>query len=206
MLDSIMPGDRALFAAEQYNRFAQNTGAAGRCDPALAFDAPQLTQALALWREKANGRQMPSRRDIGARALKAFLPHVILVDVIESGELRRFRIRVMGTAMARLLGDHTGKFLDQAVVSPYRERWCAIINSAVVAGEPLRLVGRVNYRQQDFLAMEAMMAPVGPRDDGAEAVLFIAYTTYSAPHVFDPLVKNTVSASSVRRDQISEPT
>jgi hypothetical protein len=187
-----MPNDRAAAAAAVFNRFAETTLAPSRCDPTLAFEPPELTRALALWREKAGAHEMPLRRDMGARALKAFLRNVAITDVVDEDRTRRYRFRLMGTAIAGLFGDHTGKFIDEAVVSPFRERWCAMIDATLAAGAPLRFFGRVDYNDQDYLAMELLLAPL--RDEGAGAVLFVACARSSAPHVFNPLVKNTVSA------------
>ncbi len=137
-----MPTDRASAAAEEFNRFAERTAAPSRCDATLAFATPALTQALALWREKAGARAIPSRHDFDAHALKAYLPTVAIVEAVDESETRRYRFRLMGTAIADLLGDHTGKFIDQAVVSPFRERWSAAMSAALAAGAPLRPFGR----------------------------------------------------------------
>jgi hypothetical protein len=102
-----MPNARISQVSEGFNRFAERIGAPSRCDPTLSFVAPQLTQALAVWRAKANGKDIPSRRSLDAHALRAFLPNVCLVDVVD-GPTPRYRMRLIGTALARLLGDHTG--------------------------------------------------------------------------------------------------
>ncbi len=189
-----MPSERLLLAAEEFNRIAERMAAPGRCDPTLSFETPQLAEVVCVWRDKASGRNMPLRRDMDARTLKAYLPNVAIVDVVESGDMRRYRFRVMGTSISQVLGDHTGKFIDEAIVSPFCERWCAAMDAALMAGGPIRVTGRVEYRQRDHLVMELMLAPIGPRDESAEAVLVVAYATSSARHVFDPLVRNTVSA------------
>jgi hypothetical protein len=189
-----MPNARIVGAAEELNRFLERTGAPARCDPALVFEAPLLAQALAVWREKTNGRQMPSRRDIDARALKAFLPNVCIVDVVDSEVARRFRFRLMGTTVARLLGDHTGKFFDEDIAPPFCERWTAMMNAAVGARGPLRLWGRLEYKGQQYLTMELLLAPIGARDEAIESILVVANAGSSSLHLFDRLVKNAVSA------------
>ncbi|HTW33062.1 MAG TPA: PAS domain-containing protein [Rhizomicrobium sp.] len=187
-----MPNDRALAAAEEFNRFAERTGAPSRCDPTLAFAAPALSKALLLWREKAGERDMPSRSDFSARTLKAHLPHVAIVDAVDEGPGRRYRFRLMGTAIAGLLGDHTGKFIDEAVVSPFRERWTAVMDGPLAAGAPLRIFGRVDYNNMNFLAMELLLAPL--RDDGAESILIVTSARAADLNAFKPLARDKVSA------------
>jgi hypothetical protein len=182
-----MPSDRALRAAEKFNRFAEQIGSPGRCDPHLSFENPALMGAAAVWRDKAAGRGMPLRSDLNARTLKAFLPNVAIVDVVDGPQARRFRLRVMGTSVSRLLGDHTGKYLDEAVASPYRERWRAALEATLDAGGPVRMWGRLDYRRQDYRDMEMLVAPVGPRS--VEAVLVVAYAQVHAGHAVEPPIK-----------------
>jgi hypothetical protein len=187
-----MPPDRASVAAEEFNRFAESTAAPSRCDPTLAFETPALAKALALWREKTGEREIPPRCDFGAHALKAYLPTVAIVEAVDEGGTRRYRFRLMGTAIADLLGDHTGKFIDEAVASPFRERWSAAMGATLAAGAPLRLFGRVGYNNLNFLSMELLLAPL--RDDQAESILIVAYARSPNLHAFKPLAKDTVSA------------
>jgi hypothetical protein len=187
-----MPTDRASAAAEEFNRFAERTAAPSRCDATLTFETPTLTTALALWQEKAGGREIPSRRDFGAHVLKAYLPTVAIVEAVDEGETRRYRFRLMGTAIADLLGDHTGKFIHEAVVSPFRERWSAMMGAALAADAPLRFFGRVGYNNLNFLSMELLFAPM--RDDLAQSILIVSHARSSNLQTFKPLAKNKVSA------------
>lgn len=98
----------------------------------------------------------------------------------------------MGTAIAELLGDHTGKFIDEAVVSPFRERWAEVMAAPLAARAPVRIFGRVEYNQMDFLSMELLLAPL--RDDDAQSILIVTHARASNMHVFKPLAKDKVSA------------
>jgi hypothetical protein len=187
-----MPTDRASAAAVEFNRFAERTTSPSRCDATLAFETPALTMALALWREKADGHEIPSRRDFGARALKAYLPTVAIVEAVDESETRRYRFRLMGTAIADLLGNHTGRFIDEAVVSPFRERWSAMMGAALAAGAPLRFFGRVEYNNLNFLSLELLLAPM--RDDLAQSILIVTHAHSTNLHSFKPLAKDKVSA------------
>jgi hypothetical protein len=185
---------RAHHAAEEFNRFAEAMAMPARCDASLRFESEKLSEAAAIWWEKAGHNGLPPRSDFNARTLKPFLPNVIIADSVQDDSKQRYRFRLMGTMISELLGEHTGKFLDEAVLSPFRERWFAVLDSASQAGCPLRIFGRLEYRQQDYIAMELMVAPLGTCIGQTDAVLLIAHPSYSAPHVFKPLVKNKITA------------
>lgn len=193
MISQGMPSARAQHAADELNRFAERVGMPGHCDGALEFESPELNDAVRLWRNLAEGRALPSRSEMTARALKPFLPNVSLVDVLEDAGAYRFRLRLMGTALASLLGDYTGQFVDEAIVPPFRERWSAVLGAAIASDEPLRVFGRLEYRRLDHIALELMVAPLST--DGAlpAAVLVVAHIDYSGRHVFEPLVRNRIS-------------
>ena len=182
----------ALSAAEAFNRFAETTAAPSRCDPALAFETPELARALALWQEKAGAHGLPSRHELGARALKAFLPNVVIVDAVGDRPTRRYRFRLEGTALVELLGDHTGKFFDEAVASPFRERWSAMMDATLDGGAPLRFFGSIEYDAQDYLSLELLLTPLS--DEGVEAVLLVAYARSSALEVFKEYRDRLVAA------------
>ena len=191
-----MANEHLTRAADDYNRFAERSGAPSRRDPSLSFETPELVQVASLWRDKSAGRSMPLRRDMNMRALKAYLPHIIIADVVKDEERRRYLFRLMGTSIARVFGDHTGRFLDEAIVSPYCERWTTALDTVLTAGGPIRLSGRVEYRQQDYLAMEIFLAPIEQCDESAEAVLVAAYAKFSARHIFEPMVRNKISTAA----------
>jgi hypothetical protein len=65
------------------------------------------------WREIRGDRRLPSRADLDPVDLpRQLLPNILLIEV--SYEPLRFYYRVMGTAIAGLLGeDWTGKYVDE---------------------------------------------------------------------------------------------
>ena len=54
------------------------------------------------------------------RLLKSFLRDVAIYERIGEGQGRRYRVRLMGTAFAQILGDLTGKFIDEAIPAGIR--------------------------------------------------------------------------------------
>ncbi|MFP6774679.1 MAG: PAS domain-containing protein [Alphaproteobacteria bacterium] len=65
------------------------------------------------WDKARDGRSIPARSDFDPLSLpRELLPYIVLLEV--QHQPRRFRFRLMGTAVAEMLGeDWTGMYLDQ---------------------------------------------------------------------------------------------
>ena len=89
---------------------------------------PVLAGALAYWRQKRNGRAMPSRRDIDPSEIPRLLPHLQLIDIVRD----RFRYRLIGTALVDAYGkNYTGQFVDE-LFDQARSQFISKIYSTVV--------------------------------------------------------------------------
>ncbi|MBV9828470.1 MAG: PAS domain-containing protein [Alphaproteobacteria bacterium] len=80
---------------------------------------PVLSAALEYWRRKRGARTMPARRDIDPIDMPAeILPYLQIIEVLEDG--RRFRYRLIGTALVEAFGsDYSGTYPEE-VLSPAR--------------------------------------------------------------------------------------
>ena len=82
---------------------------------------------LECWDKARNGRTMPARSDFDPLSLpRDLLANMFLLEV--QHQPRRFQFRLMGTAVAEMLGeDWTGKYLDELpkanrqVINQYEE-------------------------------------------------------------------------------------
>ena len=115
---------------EEYNRQAELTGIPNRVDPTLAFRAPELREALEVWRRAAKGRVIPCRVDMTPKVMKGFLRHLLIIDVLPAAGQPRFRIRISGTEVERMLGNLPKGFLDENLPEPFLSRWQAVLNLA----------------------------------------------------------------------------
>lgn len=167
---------RAIRMAESFNRDAEARGWPMRVDADLAFAAVSTRSALAVWREKAACRRMPSRGDMTPRALKTFLTEVVLLDVVREATRVRFRGRLTGTDVARFYGQGAGGFVDESAPYPACERWPALMMLALDIGGPVRITGRVDFRQQTYLVSEVLMAPLGVNPEIPDAIFIVANT------------------------------
>ncbi len=145
-----------------------------RCDRDLSFIAKKPTGALGAWREVAGDRAWPARADITARSMKSFLADMAIIEIVKASDGNRYRSPLTGTGLEHLFGRAGGQFLDEVAPQPFRDRWIAALDLASTAGCPLRTIGRLEFREQDYLQVESLMAPTGPPGDAPHAILLVA--------------------------------
>lgn len=159
---------------EDFNAWAARDGWSTRVDNTLDFRAPKLRECLDVWTEAAAGRTMPARTDLKPRAMKNFLPNVVLWDVVREAARTRFRLRLMGTELRHAWGDGpTGGYVDRDVAEPFRTRWERIANLSLVLHRPLRCTGVVQYGNRTYLQSETFQAPLAGEDGEVGTILFV---------------------------------
>ncbi|HTQ13051.1 MAG TPA: PAS domain-containing protein [Rhizomicrobium sp.] len=164
-------------AIDAFNACSAAEGWEQVCDPALAFTHPDYHALVALWRALAGGRALPVRADMTARVLKDYLPNIAIKERI-AREPSRYRWRLMGTRVAQVIGERTGKLAEEDASPRLIARANANCDLTLLAGEPLRFLGRVLARGKDYLASEALYLPLAGDDGAARFVLAFGY--YSA--------------------------
>jgi hypothetical protein len=167
------------------NARAEDAGWTFLLAPACDFEHPSLAAALALWQAKAAGRAMPFRSDMTARAMKPFLTNMSLIERVESGTGRRYRVRLHGSTLAGYLGDTTGKFLDDFVEPEQIGSYLGIYDTLLQLGVPLRVVSRYQAPKIDYLTGESLVAPLAVAGSGTPLILSV---TYAKPRVDEPRV------------------
>jgi hypothetical protein len=160
-----------------FNCNCEGEGWPMRADAGLAFGAASLQEAHRVWHEKADGRAMPSREDMSPRALKSFLTEVALHDIVYEGDNIRFRSRVTGTELARTHGSGRGQFIDEAVPSPFRERWTAMLKLALDVGGPVRVSSPIEFQNRTYLQAEILCAPLGSVDSLPDAMFIVMHVS-----------------------------
>ena len=160
---------------QTYNRHAELEGIPHRVDPTLSFEAPPLREALAVWRESAKGRVIPCRVDMTPKAMKGFLRHLAIVDVVPEGKGTRYRLRISGTEIERTVGHLPNGFLEDIVPEPFRSRWQAVLDLALTTKEPIRVFGRMEFRERAWLSAEIFLGALGLYPEAPSAILIVAH-------------------------------
>lgn len=158
-----------------FNEQAKASGWTFTCGPATGFDHPALSGALALWREKAKGRLMPARSDMTARLMKAYMPHMSLLERVETAKGPRYRVRLHGTALASYAGDKTGQFLDEMIPPDLIGSYTSVYDTVLELLEPMRVVRDFQVPELDYLAGESLVAPLSAPGKTMPLVLSITY-------------------------------
>ncbi len=147
----------------------------------MVFRCPENGAGIAYWRAKRGGRKMPARADIDPLEMRAFLPHVGLLETPDgSPERPDYRIALAGTAIEAVLGPLTGRLLQEAVPPIIARRWRSLYDVVIAEAVPLRAVSRVAFSAKNFLMGEVLAAPLSA--DGRRIdTLFITLVFWSEP-------------------------
>ena len=125
-------------AIHDFNECAKARGWVQLCDPTNAFVTCECRELIAIWDAARHGRTLPARDDLGVRALKPYLPRLVLVER-EGNEPSRFRFRLVGTIVTQTLSERTGQSFDHETASEeQKERWTESCRLALFAQRPLR--------------------------------------------------------------------
>lgn len=167
-----MAGGAAHQASEKFNAAAQSGGWPALCDASLAFGDPRFELLIAIWEKAAAAGRLPRRADFNPRALKSLIRHVAIYERVADEQVRH-RVRLMGTAYTEVMGDLSGKFIDEAVPKEFLPRWSAALEAALEAGAPLRFVSRSDTGGRTYLVAEYFEAPL-LADDGSPTMILAA--------------------------------
>jgi hypothetical protein len=164
--------DMTIGGAADFNAAARHDAWHSICDPTLQFAHPELVKLLDLWRANAGESGIPLRRVMSARMLKSLLRDIAIYERIVTTEgARRYRVRLIGTGFAHIVGDLTGRFIDEAVGNDFVPRWHAALDATLGANAPLRFVGREDSKGMTFLTGEFFSAPLMADDGQVNLVL-----------------------------------
>jgi hypothetical protein len=156
------------------NAKAETLGWQVRWSVATRFDDPELNRLLALWYEKA-AYGFPTRSDFGLKQLKPVLPDVSIIERVHAKSGPRYRVRLVGTAIAQSFGEQTGKFIDDFVPSELMDRWAGGYDAILATGKPIRVVNKFALPQVNYLYGEALSAPLADSKGEPNLVLSVTY-------------------------------
>jgi hypothetical protein len=129
-------------------------------DPGLCFQSPLLDDLHRYWLKKRGERAMPQRADIDPvdPEIRPHLGFIVLTDVVQPG---RFRYRLVGSMLTRLVGrDATGRYLDE-LYSPADYEYMIVAYRWVVEHRaPLRIAGNLRHANRSWIDMESIDLPL----------------------------------------------
>ena len=141
---------------------------AGAAFDAKAFSAtlsPFARLAFDYWDGKRGVRPMPARRDLDPVEMRAFLPQVMLLEVLDGG--RDFFCRVVGSDVRERIGfEMTGRLLSElngepAIVGSILEEYREVVRLRRPTSARHDFINRITGRPKVY---ERLIAPLS--DDG----------------------------------------
>jgi hypothetical protein len=145
------------------------------CDASLQFETPQLIALAKLWRAKTDALDRPpSRADFDARELKTLLRNLAIVEQVGSTD-PRYRFRYYGSEFVPLLGEQTGRFMDEFIPPTHLPRWTMGYEAVLALGTPLRFTSRFQLPQLSYLVGESFVGPLFAASSSNPLILCAMY-------------------------------
>ncbi len=119
---------------------------------------------------------MPSRSDITPRDLKDILRTVLLFERVSQNP-SHYRWRLIGTGLTSILGENTGKTLEESLPPAHIERWTDCGDMILEGGQPLRFLGRVHAQGREYLDAENLFVPLA--NDNGEPSFILGQCRYT---------------------------
>ena len=146
-------------------------------DPGLRLESPIAALALAEWNRLRGDRTMPTPADIDPLVLPPrLLPHILLLD-IEREPALRFRWRLIGTHITRVIDrDSTGRYWDEI----YDAQTLAMLSRGPLwimqHKRPVRVLGDAGHVAKGHVRSESVDMPLS--HDGVTVHRMMTVTVY----------------------------
>ena len=122
------------------------------------------------WLGVRGARQWPARQDIDPLHVPKLLRHMVLTDVLH--DPLRLRYRLIGSFVTELAGrDATGRGLDAELYGERTEDMLWAYRQCLDRLGPVAVREKVQFVAKDWVAVEALLMPVGEPDQPPNLVL-----------------------------------
>jgi hypothetical protein len=128
------------------------------------------------WAARCCDGRLPAKRDMDPVDMRAFLPHLVLTEVLR--DPLDFQYRIIGDAVAARLGNNTGRRVRETALinltSSAYDNYCAV----ALSGQPQFLEGRSTtpFTQNRTYLMSRVHCPLA--SDGARVEHIISCMTF----------------------------
>lgn len=147
-------------------------------DPSLHFLHPAVAEGLDYWQRKRGDARFPARRDIDPLEIPSLLRHVLLLERVPTAAAPGYgwRFRLVGTSVAILYGEHTGKLMEEAMKARIARRNRGVVEEAVKRNAPMRAIGRTRFYGPEWLVGEALVAPLSSDGEVIDMIFSVVVT------------------------------
>jgi len=126
----------------------------------ILLESKVLWRLHQYWDDKRGDAPVLPKQSIDPVELRDILPHLFMIEA--NGSPPRFRIRLVGTAVARLVGrDSTGRYVDEVVSEEKQESAIAPYRTVVTGGRPIAKRGPLVWvDSRNWIETEVLLLPV----------------------------------------------
>ena len=148
-------------------------------DWTLQFERSETILARDYWSSKYSNGRMPRRSDLVPKQMKAFMPHIGLIEV-RPAPVDDYFIRLAGSRWEDVFGAMRGKFLRDFLPTHIEGRWRLLFDSVCAAKLPVRVSTHITFEDKHWIATEMFVAPLSD-NGGALSMLFMCFTSWTDP-------------------------
>lgn len=166
----------SIDVADFINARARAFGLQFHCDTDLDFDQPELNALRGVWRGSAARLTLPRRRDFDGLALESVRNRTAIMErVADPNGISRYRVEYAGVNFTNVLGDHTGRFIDEWVPAALLPRWIGLFDAVLGGGIPLRITTRFEFPALAYASGEMFIAPLADENGKPNLVIMGVY-------------------------------
>jgi len=146
---------------------------------------PTLRRLYYYWLDARGDQPWPDRRAIDPADLKEILPNLAIIEILGAPANRRFRYRLVGTAIVSVYGTNpTGKFIDEITAGAYRDFLLGLLREVATAGRALYAASAFQL-DTTGLSAERLFLPLAVGDGVVRQII--------VSHTFDWSARETVA-------------
>lgn len=153
-----------------YKNWAMSPRSVYTDEIALAFSSEELRAAYEYWSNCADGA-IPRKASLSPRSMKHFLGHVAIFEKTPNGP---YRIRLMGTHLASVVGEMQGQGITETLPAETAQRWTHALDAVIASRRPRRIVSHLAVGRLEYLEAEILVAPLLNENDQVTMVLGVA--------------------------------
>lgn len=147
-------------------------------DAECRFIFAELKELNAIWHSKSGICGIPMRRDMTLRLLHPFSRMLVIHERVDGSDgTRRYRVRLIGSHAAQVIGEVSGKFYDEFLPENYVAMWNAMSDAVFAQGAPIRMLIRADELDKSFLFGEFFGAPLKSDDGTVNLILSVGHFT-----------------------------
>jgi hypothetical protein len=139
------------------------------------------------WETRRGAAAMPRRQDVTPADMKAYLPNILLADVVQNGE--DFRYRVVGSQLQRYFSGNPTSMLMSGALAVFGEetvtRTIGVYQMVMKRRKPLRIRGVGTLYSQQAKLFDALLTPLS--DDGENVNMILGTFVFEWEFAATPL-------------------